>query len=404
LITGAERKRNIASMNGKRLNYCSEIQTNSFDGNTDTLKAIISGEPMEARLLYCNNFTAHNIPLLMANANKLPAIKDWSNGMRRRLVIIPFDVVIPENEQQKDLASQLAKEYSGIINWVFEGRQRFIKNGYKLTDVPILTDMAERYIAESTNILKFMASRRLFRNASRDYATLYRVQARDLYIAYNSWCARTHQPAEAENKFGRVLLENGYTRKKTETGSVYQLYISDKDSLTDPIKERKLKAHKKKVKYVAESEGTVTGTRNLAIYCRVKESIINRIMTDGALEGLYALNGQRRIFDAERAKEQVDKYLRAELLVKQHITTKERKAHKKLVRPEIEQKRKRFNERMCKLGEAFRKPVYVVPMIAPGVIFVTDEFDYDQHKDEFENYLLPRQGEDVKQVQVNTEN
>ena len=43
LIGGSERKQNIASINGKRLNYCSEIQTHEFGKNVDALKALISG-------------------------------------------------------------------------------------------------------------------------------------------------------------------------------------------------------------------------------------------------------------------------------------------------------------------------------------------------------------------------
>ena len=50
LITGNERKKNIAFINGKRLNYCSEIQALEFGKDSDTLKSLISGEPTEAGL------------------------------------------------------------------------------------------------------------------------------------------------------------------------------------------------------------------------------------------------------------------------------------------------------------------------------------------------------------------
>lgn len=65
-------KQNIASINGKRLNYCSEMQTKEFGANADALKALISGEPFEVRLVYINNFTARNIPLLMGKRQPHP--------------------------------------------------------------------------------------------------------------------------------------------------------------------------------------------------------------------------------------------------------------------------------------------------------------------------------------------
>lgn len=94
-------KKNIAFINGKRLNYCSEIQALEFGKDSDTLKSLISGEPTEARPIYGDNFTAYNIPLLMANANQMPYLKDWSYGMRRRICIIPFEVEIPKARQKK---------------------------------------------------------------------------------------------------------------------------------------------------------------------------------------------------------------------------------------------------------------------------------------------------------------
>lgn len=96
------REKNIAFINGKRLNYCSEIQALEFGNDSDTLKSLISGEPTEARPIYGDNFTAYNIPLLMANANQMPYLKDWSYGMRRRICIIPFEVEIPKARQKKN--------------------------------------------------------------------------------------------------------------------------------------------------------------------------------------------------------------------------------------------------------------------------------------------------------------
>ena len=57
-------KKNIAFINGKRLNYCSEIQALEFGKDSDTLKSLISGEPTEARPIYGDNFTAYNIPFV----------------------------------------------------------------------------------------------------------------------------------------------------------------------------------------------------------------------------------------------------------------------------------------------------------------------------------------------------
>lgn len=156
LISGAERKQNVASINGKRLNYCSEIQTKEFGQNADALKALISGEPFEVRLVYVNNFTARNIPLLMANANRIPYIKDSSHGLSRRLIILPFEHIIEEKNQDRQLGRILKGEYSGILNWILAGRQRLIENGYQFSIPPRLQNIVEEYQAESSTVLRFM--------------------------------------------------------------------------------------------------------------------------------------------------------------------------------------------------------------------------------------------------------
>ena len=100
--------------------------------DSDVLKSLISGEPTEARPMYGDNFTAYDIPLLMANANQMPYLKDWSYGMKRRICILPFEIEIPIARQRKSLARDLEREYSAIFNWILEGRDRFISNGYRL--------------------------------------------------------------------------------------------------------------------------------------------------------------------------------------------------------------------------------------------------------------------------------
>jgi P4 family phage/plasmid primase-like protien len=386
LISGAERKRNIASMNGKRLNYCSEIQTNSFEGNTDTLKAVISGEPMEARLLYCNNFTAYNIPLLMANANKLPAIKDWSNGMRRRLVIIPFDVVIPEGEQKKDLATQLAKEYSGIFNWVFEGRKRFIANGYKLTEVPRLAELAEGYISESTNILKFMAACNYHRSMSDEFSLIYHLQARELYFRYAAWCTKNHFYQESEVKFSRVLTENGFMRKKTEKGSEYCVYVKERDEKSEKIKAKEAAKRYKNAHKDARDTGIIRGITDFASFCKMPVNIINRVLDNGGLEGCYSFDGRTRVFDAYGAKDQLVKYLASE----KRAIEKAKEEREEEVPMRLLAERRRFNQKMKKAGEPFRKPLRVFPNQGPGVILVNDNFNFKLHKNKFQEYLIER--------------
>lgn len=213
LISGSERKKNIATINGKRLNYCSEIRATEISGDSDMLKSLISGEPLDARAMYGDNFMAYDIPLMMANANSLPVLRDWSYGMKRRLLVIPFDVEIPPERQNKRLSAALASEYPAIFNWMMEGRDRFIANGYKLTKSDKLDRIINEYFSECSSALKFMDYKGYARCQDKTYAEPKWVSTASVFREYCNWCNQnTVQPYTAI-AFGRALQQSGYKRR-----------------------------------------------------------------------------------------------------------------------------------------------------------------------------------------------
>ena len=88
-----------AMLANKLVNYTSEI-----NGKLETaiFKQLVSGEPVEARLPYGEPFTLTNYAKLIFNCNELPKDVEQSTAYFRRFLIIPFDVTIPEAEQDKE--------------------------------------------------------------------------------------------------------------------------------------------------------------------------------------------------------------------------------------------------------------------------------------------------------------
>jgi putative DNA primase/helicase len=141
LVFGNYKEQNMANINGKRLNYCPEVDAMNLRGDNASFKALVSGEPMRVKVAVLRILSRYMIfRLIMGNCNKLPKFDTWSHSMRRRIVVIPFDVQIPVEEQNPRLALELANEYAGIFNWICIGRERFRLNGCKFTDVPGLTN------------------------------------------------------------------------------------------------------------------------------------------------------------------------------------------------------------------------------------------------------------------------
>lgn len=137
---GSNSRSNLA---GKILNTCSDVAPNAFAG--DLFKRIASGEPISAKILYKDVTTLTDYAKMIFCLNELPKTNDTSNGFYRRFLIAPFNVQIPKNKINPNLAKDIiSHELPGIMNWVLEGRERLRMNG-KFTDSPVMNKILEEY-------------------------------------------------------------------------------------------------------------------------------------------------------------------------------------------------------------------------------------------------------------------
>ena len=314
LLGGNDRKMNVASMNGKRLNYCSEIQLKEFGQGSDSLKAIISGEPIEARWLYGQNFTARNIPLLMANANQLPYMKDISHGMARRLCVIAFDVEIPKDKQNKSLSKDMEDEYPGIFNWIMEGRQDFVNNGYKLPFNHDLEDAIDDYQSEYNSALKYMMDEGFKRQVSADVTDVVPrwMSLASLYQRYSRWCTANHvEDVQQKNTFSRSLVAAGWRKRTGSYGVQFAVYgkvtLKDLQMMGDTAQKLRQAVITEKI-LRAEGRDYAQGMAALGKACGVGRKVIERIVYQGKLQDATTYADGRPMYDIEKAL----KVLRAE--------------------------------------------------------------------------------------------
>ena len=236
LINGNEKKKNIASINGKRLNYCSELGARGYIRDTDTLKALISGEPMEARALYGNNFTAYDIPLFMSNTNQLPKFMDYSNGMKRRITVLPFKIQIPIEKRNPNLATELSSEYAGIFNWIVDGRDKFRMNGFRFTETQLVNGQyEEKPITEGNVMLYMMAKNRMkpyplmaHRGKNTEMKASW-ATLKYLFQNYTMWCrGHSSMPPVSRTMFRDLLRTNGYEYERRANGMCFKVYRANK--------------------------------------------------------------------------------------------------------------------------------------------------------------------------------
>lgn len=380
LTGGYELKKNITTINGKRLNYASEISASTFTHVNDQLKKLISGEPMSARANYKDNFMATDIPLIMANANKLPGMsKDDLKAMSRRFIILPFNVEIPVNRQNPLLARELCEELPGIFNWVMQGRERYISNGFSFSEIKKIDETPAHFKLEGSTVVEFMLDRDYNAKRRETYEQPKWVKSVDLYREYNEWCLMKGKPSDAiENNisFGRKLtMELGYRKKSVRGGTAYGIY-SDKVkmeyvSASDLTEDRVNKEHKR---FLDVSGKKWIKTREaLARELKVNLGIVKECIANGVFEGFIRQDGNAKIYDIDNCRIAMSLYLKEKGEAKADDAPTD--ADKK-----IWAMRGKFNKKMEKLGEPYRKYGAKTVRDNPenlGFTLVPDDWDYN---------------------------
>lgn len=358
LIASGKKDACIAECNGKRLNYCSEIRTKEIGaGNADAFKALVSGEHMMARALYKNYFTARNIPMLMANANKLPNIDENTQAIQRRFIVIPFKAYIPYEKQDKELAANLKKELPGIFNWAMEGLKRLASHNYKIS-VPVESNqIISEHIKDGCTLSRYL-------DGLQYYCECYpqcvqeceHINATKLYNDYFQWCVDNREKYFNKKEFCDKMTELRFEKVRKSNGMAYVVYrVRTKEEILQTNLDLAV-AMQKQYGYASieviekASRKIVVGIVPTERYLGLPEGILLKMMMNGFLEGTYEQDGEDLKFDVLNVQ-------RA-LASNGFFESISRKGSKKILRDAVNAVTnicKAFNEKMRMLGYPIRK-------------------------------------------------
>lgn len=182
----------------KLLNYASEI---SGKLQSYIFKVLVSGESIGARLPYGNPFNMSDYAKLMFNCNELPTDVEHSEAYFRRFLIIPFNVTIPEHEQDKQLAKKIIDaELSGVFNWVLEGLKRLLENK-QFTESEVVKQMRAQYEKESDSVALFIDDAGYKTSTDNTFVPL-----KKLYIQYQNFCRECGYKCLSYKNFQKRLM------------------------------------------------------------------------------------------------------------------------------------------------------------------------------------------------------
>jgi putative DNA primase/helicase len=210
-----------AKIGNKLVNYASEINGKL---ETDTFKLMASGEPISVRLPYGEPFILTEYAKLIFNCNELPRDVEHTNAFFRRFLIMGFDVTIPEDKQDKQLANRIIEnELSGVFNWILQGLDRLLKQK-NFSKCAAVENARSDYEKQSDSVKMFIED--LEYKPSTDYTPVS-----DLYSQYREYCIEDGFHKVNKSNFMKRLRHFKITVERRSIGNVAYV-ITDKPNLS----------------------------------------------------------------------------------------------------------------------------------------------------------------------------
>jgi putative DNA primase/helicase len=188
---------NRYSLSGKLFNITEETPRNAMIDNT-VFKALVSGGEVQARKLYCDSFDMKNYAKIVMACNILPTNYDDSNGMYRRLLIVPFNATFTEETRDPFLVDKLRAELSGIFNLAYAGLKRFLHNKGRFSRSEKIEKQVAEYKQESHPLSFFIEEKC---EVEREEF----MHINGLYGAYKTFSEYTGTRPVDVNRFSKLL-------------------------------------------------------------------------------------------------------------------------------------------------------------------------------------------------------
>jgi putative DNA primase/helicase len=214
-----------AQLAGKMLNIVTEMGGSKI--NYDYLKGIISHESISARNPFGKPFNFKPEAKLIVSTNTLPH-GEPTHGFWRRILLVPFDVIIPEEKQNKNLVNDICEnELSGIFNLALQGIQRLVEQ-QQFSYSEEMKKAIDKYMRETDSVRSFIE------DESWEKSDVNKILLKDLLVHYQSYCEASGYTPCSMNKFGNRLRDNGINVEKS-SGGYFHAYCEKKIFTNDDI-------------------------------------------------------------------------------------------------------------------------------------------------------------------------
>ncbi len=189
----------VQTLRNRRLNVSNEID--HIDRLEEGIfKQLVSGDGINVDIKYKAPIDIRPNCLFAFATNVLPRFSDRSNGIWRRLCLIPLFTTFAENARDTGLATRLRPEYPGIFNWAVEGARRVRSTG-RLTDCSVCESALRHHRAEADPVQMFVEEHVILVPGSQHL----QVTTNEMHRRYQTWAEESGYRPISIALFGRQI-------------------------------------------------------------------------------------------------------------------------------------------------------------------------------------------------------
>jgi putative DNA primase/helicase len=206
----------IARLNGSHMVSAIEGQQ-GHRLNESLIKAITGGDKQTARMNYdrCEYDFELQAKILLGT-NVVPVIRDRTHAMWRRVILIPFNIQIPNEIKDPNIVDKFMAEKSGILNWLLKGLEMYYANK-KITLSKSITDATQEYKKTSDEFGGFFEGYEFTGNG------FDAIPKKDIWDAFTTWYNDEFgsQPKFSMRVLGKELEEKKCVSVRRNIGMVW---------------------------------------------------------------------------------------------------------------------------------------------------------------------------------------
>jgi len=200
----------IARLRGVRLAVASET-SNGCALDEAKVKRLTGGDVVTGRFMHKDFIEFRPTAKFVLLTNHRPRLRSTGEGIRRRVLLVPFDNVIPADKRDGKLAERLFREEApGILRWIVDGARDWSAREEHLEPPAAVTTATSEYHADEDVLARFV-DERCTRDASAKTAPTV------LFNAFRAWCERNGERHDVSARnIGERLDRLGFKRGRSQ--------------------------------------------------------------------------------------------------------------------------------------------------------------------------------------------